>query len=226
MEITPRVALEVATHEAIVRQAYRDSVGVWTWSVGLTNATGHRVERYINNPASMEQCLDVYIWALNNYAEAVRAEFAGHSLTEAQFAAALSFHWNTGAIRSASWPDKWKAGDMAGARSSFLAWKKPPEIMKRRLAEADLMFEGKWSGDGFITEYTRVRASGSPDWGSAKRVDIRDELAALLAPEAAPVDPMQGEAEPPSSEASARDQRLIKIGHLAAQIKALTEDIQ
>lgn len=35
MEVTYRIALEVAYHEALVRRAYKDSVGVWTWSVGL-----------------------------------------------------------------------------------------------------------------------------------------------------------------------------------------------
>jgi len=43
------VAMEVASHEAIIRQAYKDSEGVWIWSVGLTSATGHVVERYIGN---------------------------------------------------------------------------------------------------------------------------------------------------------------------------------
>ena len=41
------VAIEVASHEAIIRQTYKDSVGVLTWDVGMTNATGHTVERYI-----------------------------------------------------------------------------------------------------------------------------------------------------------------------------------
>ena len=48
--ITYKTALEIASHEALIRQAYKDSVGVWTWSVGLTSATGHDVLRYKANP--------------------------------------------------------------------------------------------------------------------------------------------------------------------------------
>lgn len=40
MKITARVALELASHEGLVRQAYKDSVGVWTWSIGITSASG------------------------------------------------------------------------------------------------------------------------------------------------------------------------------------------
>jgi hypothetical protein len=40
-----QIALEVAAHEALIRQAYNDSVGVLTLCMGMTNATGHRLER-------------------------------------------------------------------------------------------------------------------------------------------------------------------------------------
>lgn len=179
--LTYRIAMEVASHEAIVRQAYKDSVGVWTWSVGLTGATGHNVTRYIGKPQSLERCLDVYVWALNNYAEAVRAEFAGHDLTEEQFGAALSFHWNTGAIRSASWPDLWKEGRLADARKSFLSWRKPASIIGRREAEAALFFDGVWSSTGQVPEYG-VTANHTPAWSSRKLVDVEAPLRALLAP--------------------------------------------
>ncbi|MGB1390598.1 MAG: lysozyme [Paracoccaceae bacterium] len=179
--ITPRVALEVAHHEAVIRQAYKDSVGVWTWSVGLTRATGHDVTRYIGNPATLEKCLEIFVWALNNYAEAVRAEFKGHNLTEAQFAAALSFHWNTGSIRSASWVDAWKAGNVADAKRRFMLYNKPAAIIPRRKAECALFFDGKWSGGRTMPEYTRVTANYSPVWSSRVNVEVMDILERLLA---------------------------------------------
>lgn len=180
MKVDYDIALEVASHEAIVREAYKDSEGVWTWSVGLTGATGHDVKRYIDKPQTLEHCLAIYAWALENYAEAVRAEFKGHVLTKAQFAGALSFHWNTGAIRSASWPDLWKAGKTAEARASFLSWRKPPEIVGRRQKEAALFFDGKWSNDGKITEYPVSKPSYTPLWGGAKRINIERELRAAF----------------------------------------------
>lgn len=186
MEITPRVALEVAHHEAVVRQAYKDSVGVWTWSVGLTDATGHSVRRYIGNPQSLEFCLDIYIWALNNYADAVREAFAGHDLTEEQFAAALSFHWNTGAIKRASWVKHWKAGNIPAARKAFMNWTKPPEIKERREAERDLFFKGIWHNTGTMPEYTRVTKSGNIVWSSRVDRDVKATIEGLLS---APVPP-------------------------------------
>lgn len=187
--ITYRVALENASHEAIVRQAYKDSVGVWTWSVGLTNATGHTVTRYKDKPQTMEHCLRIYVWALNNYADAVRAAFKGIQITEAQFAAALSFHWNTGAINKASWVGMFKRGDMVAAEKSFKSWNKAggreiAGLTSRRAKEADLLFRGKWSNNGTITEYTRVRADYTPDWSSAKRVNIEADLRKALGNEA------------------------------------------
>ncbi|MEC5291991.1 hypothetical protein VSX64_14625 [Aurantimonas sp. C2-6-R+9] len=188
-EVDYAVALEIASHEAVIRQAYLDSVSVLTWSVGLTAATGHDVKRYIDKPQTLEHCFAIYAWALNNYAEAVRAEFAGHDLTKAQFAGALSFHWNTGAIRSASWPDLWKAGRIAGARASFLSWRKPAAVLSRRKKEAALFFDGEWSNDGTMTEYTRLTSRRTPVWASAKRINVERELGAAFGVSSEPAAP-------------------------------------
>lgn len=182
MKVTTRAAAELASHEGLVRQAYKDSVGVWTWSIGITSASGHNVERYIGKPQTLEHCLAIWTWTLDRYANDVRSVFGGHHLTEEQFAAALSFHYNTGAITKASWVKKWKAGDVAGARKSIMDWKKPPEIIPRRMKERDLFFDGKWSGDGKVTEYTRLTSRNTPDWSSGRRVDITAALGGTQEP--------------------------------------------
>lgn len=172
------VALELLHHEAIVRQAYKDSVGVLTWAVGMTNATGHRVERYIGKPAPMFQVLSIFVWALKNYSRAVDKAFAGYPLTKAQYAAAVLFHWNTGAIERATWVELVKRGDMKAAREAFLSWNKPAEIRGRRKAEADLFFDGVWAAkDSLVTEYTKVNPKTlAPIWSSAIKVDVGPEL--------------------------------------------------
>ncbi|WP_010218837.1 glycoside hydrolase family protein [Sphingomonas sp. PAMC 26621] len=97
--ITARIACELVGAEGIVREWYRDSVGVGTWGVGVTDASGHLVDRYKDKPATIERVLEVYIWLLRTkYGPEVLAAFKGRALTEAQFAAALSIHYNTGAI--------------------------------------------------------------------------------------------------------------------------------
>ncbi|MCP4108316.1 MAG: lysozyme [Desulfobacteraceae bacterium] len=179
MKITPRMALEIAYHEGLVQEAYKDSVGVWTWSIGITNASGHKVDRYIKKPATIERCIEVYIWLLDTkYAPAVRKVFAGHDISESQFTAALSFHWNTGGIERARWVKEWKSGNHNKARNSFLNWNKPSEIIPRRRAERDLFFDDEWSGDGTVAHYQGVSSSGSPI--NPKRIIIKDAVTSAI----------------------------------------------
>lgn len=180
--LTVRVALELISHEAIVQEAYKDSVGVWTWGVGVTNASGHNIDRYKDNPQSIVECLRVYIWLLRTkYIPAVVKTFADVTLTEAQFAAALSFHYNTEAIASASWVRLWKAGKIVEARASIMEWRKPASIIERREKERDLFFDGKWSGDGKAMVWPVSKPSYTPAWSKGRKVDVSADIAAALA---------------------------------------------
>jgi lysozyme len=180
--ITERIALELLAHEAIVLEAYKDSVGVWTWGVGVTSASGHLVERYKDSPQTVQRCLEVYIWLLRErYGPAVRAAFAGHPLTEAQFGAALSFHYNTGAIGRATWVQSFKAARLDEAKAKFMEWRKPAAIIERRTKERDLFFDGKWSSDGTAIIYPVRKPSYAPNFGQGRRVMVRADLAKALA---------------------------------------------
>jgi lysozyme len=178
--ITARVLGEIVFHEAIVQEFYLDSVGVGTWGVGVTSRSGHAVERYRNNPQTIAHCLEVYAWLLREkYLPGVLRAFKGRSLTEAQLAAALSFHYNTGAIETATWVGHWLAGDVTSARLRFMDWKRPPEIIPRREKERDLFFAGKWTGDGTAMVWPVRKPSYTPDWSKGRRVDISADLARL-----------------------------------------------
>lgn len=180
-QLTQRIALELISHEAIVPEAYKDSVGVWTWGVGVTSKSGHSVERYKDNPQSIQRCLEVYLWLCRTrYGPEVMAAFRGRPLTEAQFAAALSFHYNTGAIGRASWVEAWLAGDVQTARDRFMEWRKPASIIERRAKERGLFFDGVWTGDGKATVYDVAKPSYSPRWSSARKVDVSQALTAAL----------------------------------------------
>ncbi|SPH24375.1 hypothetical protein DEA8626_03426 [Defluviimonas aquaemixtae] len=183
-KITPNIAAELIAHEGIVREAYKDSVGVWTWSVGVTSASGHKVwPRYVDNPQTLKRCFEVFEWLVRNkYLPPVKRAFAGHILSEAQLGAALSFHYNTGGIERASWVKKWKEGDVAGARQAIMNWSRPPEIIPRRRKEQALFFNGVWSNDGFGTEYGVRKPAYTPDWSSARRVQIKETLDELFGP--------------------------------------------
>lgn len=180
--ITARTAAELAGHEAIVLEWYRDSKKIGTWGIGVTNASGHNVDRYKDKPQTIEHVLAIYIWLLReNYAPDVRKAFAGHALTEAQFAAALSFHYNTGKILTASWPKMWKAGQIEAAERSFMEWRNPPEIIERRQKECDLFFDGTWSGNGTVRVLAVRKPSYEPDFRSRERIDALPIFERLLA---------------------------------------------
>ncbi len=186
--LTERTLLEIAEHEGLVLEAYRCSAGELTWGFGVTNASGHRVDRYDvtqgGERSTIERAIEVFEWLLRTkYLPEVRRAFPGTPLTEAQLAAALSFHWNTGAIGRAEWVDSFVAGNRTRAWSEFMNYSRPREIIARRKAERALFFDGRWSGDGLVTIYDRVnpRAPRNPVWSTARQIDIKDEVRAALA---------------------------------------------
>lgn len=178
-----KVVSELLAHEAIIQEMYKDSVGVETWSAGLTAASGINVRQYKDNPASMQVCIDAVIDRLRRvYVPRVVQAFSGRTLTEAQFAAALSFDYNTGAITRADWVKLWMGGHINEAYASIMNWKKPPEIIERRKKERELFFKGEWSQDGKTNVYLVRKPSYAPNWGSIKRVDVTAEVRKALEP--------------------------------------------
>ena len=199
-EITPRIALELIAHEGIVTQAYKDSVGVWTWSVGITDASGHKVyPRYKDKPQPLEHCIGVYLWLLREkYLPPVLTAFDSYDPTEAELGAALSFHWNTGAIARASWIKRFVGGDRAGARKAILDWARPASLLARRRLEQALFFEGKWSGDGTALVYGVAKPSYQPSRG--RRIAVRTLVEGLFdVPDPVPVPMAVNVARPPRS---------------------------
>lgn len=180
--ITARVAAEIIGHEAIVRECYKDSEGVWTWGVGVTNKSGHRVyPRYLDKPQPIEHCIGVYLWLLEKmYLPDVLAAFKGREMAEHELAAALSFHWNTGAILKADWVRDVLAGDLSAGRLSIMNYRKPTSIIERRRKERDLFFDGTWTNNGKTTVWPVRKPSYSPDWGNGVRTNIAPILAELL----------------------------------------------
>ena len=182
--ITPKVAMELIHHEAIVLEAYKDSVGVWTWGVGVTDNSGHRVGRYKDNPQSLTRVIEVFEWLVRERYLPKVTQTMG-DLNEHQLAAAVSFHYNTGRIHRASWVQKFLAGDEVGARKGIMAWNKAGgKVSKgltiRREKERDLFFDGKWTHDGKALVIPVRKPSYQPNFRGAERVDIRDAVKKAL----------------------------------------------
>lgn len=184
--ITEKISLELVGHEAIVLETYKDSVGIWTWGVGVTDSSGHAVGRYKDLPQTVVRCLEVYEWLLREkYLPPVFKAFKDHDLKEHELGAALSFHYNTGAINRASWVKKFLAGDINASRKSIMAWNKGggkviPGLTERRKKERDLFFDGKWSADSKATIYPVKKPSYTPDFARGERVDISNAMRTAL----------------------------------------------
>lgn len=199
LQTSMRGMAELISHEGAVLEAYKDSKGVWTWGIGVTNASGHRVfPRYLDNPQSLQRVLEIFVWLVREkYEPAVVKAFHPIKLSEHQLAAAVSFHYNTGGIERASWVREFKAGRIASAKRSFMNWSKPKEIIPRRRAERDLFFDAKWTDPKKMTVYP-VTPRKTPDWSRARRVDIREPLALAMGvqDQPAPEDPQQNRPQP------------------------------
>lgn len=181
--LTVRTASELVGHEAIVLEWYRDSENVGTWGIGVTDKSGHTVGRYKDKPSTIEHVLEIYVWLLRTrYIPDVLKAFASLTLTENQFAAALSFHYNTGAIRKSEWVQDVIQGHPTAARN-FLEnhYLNGGDLKDRRMKEAALFFDGKWSQDGKATIYPVLKPSYHPDFRHPSRVDISADLAKALA---------------------------------------------
>ena len=173
--VTPRSFGFLASEEGMVEELYYDAVGVGTWALGVTNYSGHEVDpRYKDNPQAITYCIQVSAWAMNeNYVPGVLRAFEGYPLKEHEFAAALSFHWNTGSIETTSWVDMVKEGDMDGARQ-FLEthYTNDGMLTDRREREAALFFDGTWPDPMLVPIYPVNKPSYTPDWDGATVIDI------------------------------------------------------
>lgn len=181
--LTANIAMELISHEAIVTEAYRDSGGIWTWGIGITNRSGHIVHpRYLDRPQTLRHCLDVFADVVRTtYLPVVARVFADYPLTEAQVGAALSFQYNTGGLPQASWAKCVLAGDLAGAYENLMAWNKSGgrvshALSLRRARERDLFFDGIWSNDGTALVIPVAKPAYTPDLERSRRIPVRHLL--------------------------------------------------
>lgn len=179
----------LALHEGIVPAPYKDSVGVWTYGIGHTLGAGYpdpaKMKRGMptNLDAALRDVFDLFRRDVAKYEAAVNRAVKV-PITQAQFDALVSFHYNTGAIGKASLVKRLNAGDVAGAAAGFMAWKKPPEIIPRRKAEQELFAKGVYPG-GQVTVW-QVDGNGRVIWKPARRLTKDQVLALLDGPVAAP----------------------------------------
>lgn len=150
-------ALEI--EEGVVLKAYRDAVGAWTIGAGLTAASGvvHPKAGMVITRSEATNLLQRALREKYEPAVAVAmTSVSGSAVTrpkQHEFDAGLSFHWNTGAIRKASWVKIWvnlgkkRGPDPDEVRSALKLWNKGggrvlPGLTARRDREAAMLLDG------------------------------------------------------------------------------------
>lgn len=144
-------------HEGVVPAPYFDSVGVLTYGIGHTKAAGSPDPASLpkgmpsssNLDDALEDVCQVFKIDLAKY-EAAVAKAITVPVEQHQFDAAVSFHYNTGAISSATWVKTLNSGNTSLAADQIMNWTKPPEIIPRRQAEQDLFRNGIYPEDNVI----------------------------------------------------------------------------
>lgn len=193
----------LAAHEGIVPAPYRDSVGVLTWGVGHTKAAGapDPASLPLAMPANIDDALRrvlrTYRVDVMKYEAGVRRAFT-RPLTQTQFDAAVSFHYNTGSIGRASWVKAFNSGDTAGAARGIMNWSKPKSIISRRKAERDLFAHGDYGAAKIAVFGTDGR--GGVIWKPVRTLD-RIGLLNLMHDASPPVRPDMGHIEPDTAPA-------------------------
>ena len=175
----------LVAHEGVVPGPYLDSVGVWTFGIGHTKAAGSpdpaRLPRGMpaDLDAALREVFTVFRRDLAKYEADVERALGRTPAAQHEFDAAVSFHFNTGAIARAAWVDLWKRGQKADAARSMLAnWRKPAEIIDRRTAERDLFLTGSYGTDKATV--WQVNTSGKIVWKQARRLS-QDDILRLMA---------------------------------------------
>jgi len=179
MKLSDDGLFALALHEGIVPGPYRDVKRVWTYGIGHTAAAGGPVPAKMargmpgNINAALADVFALFAVDVAKY-EAAVARAVKVPVSQSQFDALVSFHFNTGAIGKASLVDKLNAGNVSGAAAGFMAWRKPASIIARRKAERDLFESGKYP-TGKIPVYG-VTDAGAVIWKPVKWVGKAEAL--------------------------------------------------
>lgn len=184
-KVSTKGLVEIASHEGIVNAPYKDSVGVWTVGIGHTASAGAPNPAKDRREYPVAEIMDIFARDIAKFERRVQKAFT-KPLTQAQFDAAVSFDFNTGAIDRATWVKKFNAGDIAGARKSIMDWRKPAEIIPRRQKERDLFFDGKYSNNGYANLYP-ANSKGQVLWSRGQRVNVAKLMNASEPPVITPV---------------------------------------
>lgn len=151
----------IRSFEGRALRAYQDSVGVWTIGYGNTNYDANAVKKIGKIQKGLtitpEQAEELLVESIAvGYEPAVREVLSGKMAGEkGQWAhdAGSSFHYNTGAVKKASWPKALLAGDLSACKASITSWNKAggkvlAGLTRRRNREWAIIATGDYGPEG------------------------------------------------------------------------------
>ncbi|WP_437412776.1 lysozyme [Sinorhizobium meliloti] len=160
--------------EAIVLSVYNDGTGTLTVGAGHTAAAGPPIPRS-GMTVSLTEAINIFRNDLarteSQVDKAIRAVLSQH-----QFDALVSWHFNTGQIATATLTRKLNAGDVAGAAAEFAHWNKSKGkvlegLISRRERETAIFLRGDYGEP-------KVRVIDSK--GGPEEIFTADQIEALL----------------------------------------------
>lgn len=218
MQTSDNGIIALLGHEGVVPGPYFDSKKVLTYGVGHTKAAGFPDPGTL--PVGMPDNMDA---ALMDVFRVFRKDLAKYEadvnraikvpVSQHEFDAAVSFHYNTGAIHRASWVKALNKGDRAKAAAQIMNWTKPAEIIPRRQSEHDLFARGEYPNSRI--NVWRVGTNRQVIW-KIERTLTGQEALALLRGQKAPDAPPASEIPPQTG-----GKRTVGIGAALAAIAAL-----
>lgn len=150
--ISDRGLALVQHFESCFLQAYQDVAGVWTIGWGHTGLTHNDGTVYKGRTITREKADQLLRYDMDQ-TEAQVSALVRNELNDDQFAALVSFHFNTGGLDGSTMLRRLNEGNYALAAKEFLRWNKVDGkvvkgLTRRRMSEKNL-FEG---ADSFIVE--------------------------------------------------------------------------
>jgi lysozyme len=190
IDISDAGIAQLVGHEGVVPTVYYDSKDILTIFIGHTAAAGppDPASRSKAMPtdldAALEEAFAIFKTDLKKYCDGVRKALAGMLVRQYEFDAAVSFHYNTGAIATAQWVKTWRAGDYVNASKQIMNWKSPPEVIPRREDEQALWTYGTYSQ----TKATvwKTDGKGHNTWTALRTLSQTDILSLMGTPVAPP----------------------------------------
>ncbi|MEH7844700.1 lysozyme [Rhizobium laguerreae] len=152
MKTSLRGICSMLSEEAIVLTSYNDGTGTMTIGAGHTAAAGDPNPRS-GMKISLTEAINIYRGDIAAVERQV-ASAVHVSLSQNQFDALVSWHFNTGEIGSATLTTKLNAGDASGAAAEFARWNKSKGkvldgLIARRARETTMFANGDY-GDPII----------------------------------------------------------------------------